>query len=459
MAINYGSNSITTDNKITSGAIDITDGYNTLYFYSTDGDWSTATNWYLDYDHTIAAGRIPTINDIAVILNELTSVTSGEIIAKEIIVRDSGYLDVGDDVYKSDVKFFNSTYISTGQIAGNAIFYDTSYLETGGASGTPVITGNLTLKNSSYITTSIGVYVGGTVTFDDSSYIGSYSSLYCPNVIINSTSTNAVNYYSNVVVNSNVAVSYMSIYGDLTLNNSSYSNGNNSIYYGKLILKNSSYIASSTGVTFYGESQLILDNFDNTTNVYSAYITDNDNALTIIVNSKIPSYGWMFDGISGTNSISCRTLIFNNVSYYSGLNNLDAKKVVFNDTSYWGSSGSLNGPAAPVKIVFNDESYNDGTAGDSYSLVEFNDSSYNDGTVAGRAIFNDYSENHTSCTVNDQAVFKGWSKNYGSIDGDAWFDEFSSHNTGGYVGGSAYYLGPYASAGGSDSSGYYQNWD
>jgi hypothetical protein len=453
MAINYGSHSVVTTNKIESAAIDIVDGYNTLYFYSTDGNWSAANNWYLDYDHTIAAGRIPTINDVAVILNGLTSVSSGEIIAKEIIVRDSGYLNAGSVVYKSDVKLFNSTYISAGSVNGNVIFYDTSYLGTGGGIGTPVITGNLTLKNNSYITTSIGVYVGGTVTFDDSSYIGSYSSLYCPNVIINSTSTNPVNYYSNVVVNSNVGVSYMSIYGDLTLNNSSYSNGNNIIYYGKLILKNSSYIASSTGVTFYGECQLILDNFDNTTNVSSAYINDNDNALTIIVNSKIPSYGWMFHGSSGSNSISCRTLIFNNVSYYSGLNTLDAKKVVFNDTSYWG--GSLSGPAAPVKIVFNDESYNDGTAGDSNGFAEFNDSSYNDGTVAGRAIFNDYSENRASCTVNGNAVFNGFSKNYGIIgypSADAVFNDHSTNETSGDVNGAAYYYSPSSHSGTDDTS-------
>jgi|688.fasta_scaffold00435_54 hypothetical protein len=457
MAINYGSHNVVTTGKVTSNAIDIVDGSNTLYFWNIggSGDWATTSNWWLDYDHTIPADRIPNDKDIARIRSGVTSVSSGNIVAKIIIVEGVGYLNSSTTIY-SDVYFYESTYISSGQIAGNVIFYDTSYLGTGGASGTPVITGNLTLKNSSYITTSIGVHINGTVTFDDSSYLGSASSLNCPNVIINSTSTtNAVNYYSNVIVNSNVGVSNMSIYGDLTLNNSSYSNGSNSIYYGKLILKNSSYIASSTNVTFYGESQLILDNFDNTANVYSASINDNDNALTIIVNSKIPSYGWMFHGISGTNSIDCRTLIFNGVSYYSGTNVLGAAKVVFNDTSYWSSSGSLSGPATPVKIVFNDESYNDGTAGDSNSLVEFNDSSYNSATIGGKAIFNDYSENRSSCTVNGNAVFNDFSKNYGTIgspSADAVFNDFSTNESGGDVNGSAYYYSASTQNGTDDQS-------
>jgi hypothetical protein len=481
MAINYGSNNITTTGKITSNAIDIVDGYNTLYFYSTDGDWSTATNWYLDYDHTIAAGRIPTINDITVILNELTSVTSGEIIAKEIIVRDLGHLNVGSgSVYKSDVKFFNSTYISAGQIVGNATFYDTSYLNYGGSGNSPVITGEAIFNNTSYFNNGGATYIGTKLIFNDDSHpftsIG--GSIYCPNTVINGTDTCANTYYGNVSVTSIFSLDIGSatnsvitdIYGgDFILYNNNRISGGIGLYAGVRIydggsvtLNDFSSIANGSVLEFWNDDKKCYLIFNNNTanSITTSNTTISGDRLDIIVNTKVPTYGSMIGG--GGNDIHCDTLIFNGESFLYGYSGWVVQKMIFNNDSYINTSfDNAQSFAFPI-IIFNDESYNDATI--SCDLAVFNDSSYNSGTIAdtygyGHASFNDLSSNNSGCTVNGQAVFKGWSKNYGDIDGDAWFDEFSSHNTGGYVYGSAYYLGPYAYAGGDDSSGYYQNWD
>lgn len=464
MAINYGSHSITTDNKITSGAIDITDGYNTLYFYSTDGDWYTAGNWYLDYDHTIAAGRIPTVEDIAIILNGLTSVSTGEIIAKEIIVRDSGYLNVGSGVYKSDVKFFNSTYIGAGQIAGNAIFYDTSLLSYGSnGESTPVITGHAIFNGSSTITGSVtNAYFGISVTFNDSSYPYSGGNVYAPKIILNSSNSCPASYYGDVDVTSSIGIGLSNTYmyrGTLTLYKSSYIGGYLTFYNNsRLVLKDDSYFSNNISITFSDNNELIIDTYNST---YASNITISGNDKLKIINNRnsYSSYGWIFGG--GGNTITCGDLIFNNDSFYYGSNALTGvAKMIFNNNSYWNSGGALSAGVAPVKIVFNNESYNDGTAGDSYSLVEFNDSSYNDATIGGKAIFNDYSENRASCTVNGNAVFNDFSKNYGTIgasSADAVFNDFSINESGGEVNGNAYYYSA-STQNGIDNASYYPTW-
>jgi NDP-sugar pyrophosphorylase family protein len=242
MSINYGSNSVTTTNKITSAAIDIADGYNTLYYYSGgDGNWTTAANWYLDYDHTIPAGRIPTINDIAVILNGITN-SSGSIEAKEIIVRDNGYLNYATDIY-SDVKFFDGTYISAGSIIGNASFYDSSYINSGGNSSSPVVAGHTNFYNDSYISSSSSSsYFGLSVTFNDDSHPYSGGSVYCQEININGSYSCAGSYYGNVNITSGYGISIGSstfaIYdGILTIYKNNLINGSSvQLYNSSLIL-------------------------------------------------------------------------------------------------------------------------------------------------------------------------------------------------------------------------------
>lgn len=472
MAINYGSNSVVTTNKIESAAINIVDGYNTLYYYSGgDGSWDTVANWYLDYDHTISAGRIPTASDIVVILNGLTS-NSTTVVAKEIIVRDSGYLGVSTDIY-SDVKFFDSTYISAGSITGNATFYNSSYTNNHpGSTTSPVVAGNAIFKNTSYIGYNGSSYFGLSVTFDDDSHPHSSGTLVCQKVNINGSDVCAGSYYGNVDITSGyslvIGTSTFAIYdGALTIYKNNSINGSNvQLYNSSLILKDTSTISSNNTVNFYGLCKLILDNtasssYANSVNINSSSYGNYYANLTIVVNSNITSYGWMLGG--GSNIIQCRKLIFNGNSYYYGPNNqlyID-DSMIFNDESHWNSSGSNTGSIIP-KVIFNNNSYNDAVVDCDTAI--FNDYSYNDGTISedvgyGRAIFNDYSENHASCVVDGFAVFKGFSQNYGTINSDAWFDNFSSHNTGGYVGGAAYYLGPYSDNGGEGNALYYQNWD
>lgn len=473
MSINYGSNSVTTTNKITSGAIDITDGYNTLYYYSGgDGSWDTVANWYLDYDHTISAGRIPTASDIVVILNGLTSNLT-TVVAKEIIVRDSGYLGVSTDIH-SDVKFFDGTYISAGSITGNATFYNSSYTNIAGSYSSPVVVGNAVFKNTSYIGYNGASFFGLSVTFDDDSHPYNGGSLICQQVNINGTNICAGVYYGNVDVTSGYSLaigssSTLAVYdGNLTIYKNNIINGNGiQVYNGSLILKDNSTISSNNSVNFYGLCKLVLDNtgsspYASSVNISSSSYGNYNGNLTIIVNNLNNSYGWMFGG--GSNTINCRKLIFNGNSYYYGNNYLYiTDSIIFNDNSYWHNSGTNSANNIIPSMIFNDTSYNDGTIACNSAI--FNHSSYNDGTISNsfsnnaNAIFNDYSQNNSYSTVSGRAIFKGFSQNYGTITVEAWFDDFSLHNSGGYVGGAIYYLGSLSANGGSGNSEYYQNWD
>jgi len=481
MAINYGSNNITTTGKITSNAIDIVDGSNTLYYWSNgSGGWATTSNWWLDYDHTIPADRIPNDKDIARIHSGVTNLGGGQYIkAKTIIVEDGGYFNYETSIF-GDVYFYGSTYISAGQIVGNATFYDTSYLNYGGSGNSPVITGEAIFNNTSYFNNGGATYIGTKLIFNDDSHpftsnIG--GSIYCPNTVINGTDTCANTYYGNVSVTSIFSLDIGSstsvityIYGGdfILYNNNRISGGIGphagvKIYDGgSVTLNDFSSIADGSLLEFLNDDKKCYLIFNNNTanSIATSNTTIAGDRLDIIVNTKVPTYGSMIGG--GGNDIYCDTLIFNGESFLNGYSGWVVEKMIFNNDSYINTSfDNAQSFAFPI-IIFNDESYNDATI--ICDLAVFNDSSYNSGIIAdtygnGNASFNDYSQNNYSCTVNGQAVFKGWSKNYGTIDGDAWFDEFSSHNTGGYVGNSAYYLGPYASNGGNDSSGYYQNWD
>jgi hypothetical protein len=134
----------------------------TLYFQAAGGgDWNEADNWWLDDDHTIPAGRIPTASDSvyfaglsgpfqnsgdpAVVVNLTTTVGHGGF---SVTVTGTAY-------------FFGTGRLgdteNIGEIIGNAEFYDSTY-------NFATVTGDATFNDTSY---NQGT-VTGTATFNDS---------------------------------------------------------------------------------------------------------------------------------------------------------------------------------------------------------------------------------------------------------------------------------------------------
>jgi hypothetical protein len=145
----------------------------TLYFFydpeaeGADGDWTTVGNWWLDDEHTQAAGRLPTSADSVVATANILSnsgspptVNAFEIDGNDIEI-DIAFTVLTIAVWKTNSvgganmiltgnAEWNGTNGNAGVVNGNATFNDTTF-----NAGT--INGNATFNGSG----SIG---GGTVT-------------------------------------------------------------------------------------------------------------------------------------------------------------------------------------------------------------------------------------------------------------------------------------------------------
>ena len=543
MAIKYGSNTVKSSGSIVGG-----DGQNsgrTLYFYNSSGaDWNTLGNWWLDKDHTIPSPSLPTDEDTAVILSDITS-NSGSFIA-DTIIFDSGNLDFSNysigEVRKIILK--NTSYIAgygnLGSESGTKIeiyCYDSSRLYPTN-SCCITIYGNLYLYESSYIDSNnnylIDIYgdvfvnsVGNSYQpiYGNSSYaaeirgnlkvVGSSSTVTIRsvrvygttelfnNVRIEGSSSYPSYFYGPVTLNKSCIINdYINFYNDVTLYESSYIEGDTSVYFYSyssaaaasfknliLTLNTSSYFASSSYINLYGGTVVL-----NTDAGGGSSATINGDEYTTVEFRTNTG-----NGIGSGGSIYCGTIkVFNDVSFGANttptLSSVIMKKIqFFNNSSLYSNLTVANGcfvefyddsnitnsctltlgddNTAIAKffhrsfidssctisngshVEMTDYTSNNGTIGSSFAFLS--GWSANEGTISNDASFNGRSENNGD--ISGSASFGDWSMNTGNITGDAVFNDFSKHSTGGSAF-NAYYMGPLSPDGGADSSSYYPAW-
>jgi hypothetical protein len=133
----------------------------TLYFNAAvDNDWDEVGNWWLDDEHTQAAGRLPAAADSVVATASITA--SGQTVVNFTV---SGSTEVNGSFTVTGLATFQGSCscgaLGASTLNGNATFNDLAYLAPLGT-----VNGNVTFNDSSG---SEGV-VNGDATFNDSSF-------------------------------------------------------------------------------------------------------------------------------------------------------------------------------------------------------------------------------------------------------------------------------------------------
>jgi hypothetical protein len=131
----------------------------TLYF---DGDvddaWTTVGNWWLDAEHTQAAGRLPTSDESVVASVSITA--SGQTVV-DFTLNDPNFnlFQLSGALTVTGMATFNGVSFNKGTITGNATF-------NGGVRNQGTITGNATFNEGTLNQSTIT----GNATFNDISY-------------------------------------------------------------------------------------------------------------------------------------------------------------------------------------------------------------------------------------------------------------------------------------------------
>jgi hypothetical protein len=124
------------------GAVQVYSAAATLYFDgAVDNDWAEVGNWWLDDEHTQAAGRLPASSDNAVVTAEIFSNSGDEPIVSFLTVNSGGDFEV--NVTVTGLATFLSSSGNKETLTGNATFNDSSQ-----NSGT--VTGNATFNGSGF---------------------------------------------------------------------------------------------------------------------------------------------------------------------------------------------------------------------------------------------------------------------------------------------------------------------
>jgi hypothetical protein len=128
----------------------------TLYFNAAvDNDWATVGNWWLDAEHTIAAGRLPAAIDSVFVSPSIEA--SGQTVAN--ITMDDG--SEGNEIFGTltvtGTAIVAGAFLMSATITGNAVF-------SANAAHLGTVTGNATFNDNSVNFGS----VTGTATFNDS---------------------------------------------------------------------------------------------------------------------------------------------------------------------------------------------------------------------------------------------------------------------------------------------------
>jgi hypothetical protein len=138
----------------------------TLYFNGVTADWTTVGNWWLDDQHTQAAGRLPAAIDSVVATATVTA--SGQTVVNFTLT--TGILN--GPLTVTGIATFTGASLNEGTVTGNATFNDSS-------ENNNTVTGNATFNDESR---NVGT-VTGTATFNDSACndLGGTAGTFVPN--------------------------------------------------------------------------------------------------------------------------------------------------------------------------------------------------------------------------------------------------------------------------------------
>jgi len=489
MAINYGSNEVKSSGRIIGG-----DGQSvgrTLYFYSAvNNDWNTLGNWFVDRDHTLSSDSLPTDEDTAVILSDISS-NSGSFIADTIIFDNgdlnnsfngytisevrhiilingrqlAGYGTIGSTGTRVQIDLYDNCklyFSSSTTIYGDVNFHETSYIDNNSQSVT--IEGNVVVTSS-----------GGNSNYQPIYGNGSYSVTILGDlrVVGNSSSTTTIRYvkvlgktelFENVKImdcpgspygfygpvtltDSCIIDDNVYFYNDVTLNEGSIIEGSSSNYFysyssaseadypnSKLTLNTDSYFASNSYINMYGGT--LIMNTDGDISNGSSVTINGDVYTTVEFRTNTGN------GFSG--NIYCGTLkVFNDVSF--GANSMPTlsssimKKIQFFNSSKL--HANLTVPDGCVVEFYDDSNIANNstlTLGSYSSVAIFHHRSF---ILTGCSISNGSYVVMTDYAINigtigsDFAFFKGQSANGGTINNDASFSDSSVNSSN--IGGSA----------------------
>jgi len=132
----------------------------TLYFFydmqaeEADSAWTTVGNWWLDDEHTIAAGRLPTSADSVVASASITA--SGQTVVDFTLNDDGSDYTLNGSLIVTGMATFSGFAQQDGTITGNATF--------NGGTNNGTINGSVTFNENS---NNAGT-VTGTATFNGS---------------------------------------------------------------------------------------------------------------------------------------------------------------------------------------------------------------------------------------------------------------------------------------------------
>jgi len=484
MAINYGTNSVKSSGRIIGG-----DGQSvgrTLYFYNAvNNDWNTLGNWFVDRDHTLSSDSLPTDEDTAVILSDISS-NGGSFIA-DTIIFDNGNLSNSFNGYSiSEVR--RIILINGQQLAGNGTIgsstgtrvqidlYDNSKLYFNSST---TIYGDVNFHETSYIdSSSQSVTIEGNVVVTSSGGNSNYQPIYFNNsygltilgdlrVVGNSSNLTTIRYvkvlgktelFQNVKIMDCPGGSYgfygpvtltdsciiddnVYFYNDVTLNEGSMIEGSSSNYFYsyssgseadypniKLTLNTDSYFASNSYINMYGGT--LIMNTDGDISNGSSVTINGDDYTTVEFRTNTGN------GFSG--NIYCGTLkVFNDVSF--GANSMPTLSSSIMKKIQFFNSSRLYGSLTVANNCFV-EFYDDSKITNSSTLTLGDDNTaiaifHHRSTIdAGCSISNGSHVVMTDYTTNNGTIgshfafFKGWSANEGTISYDASFNDRSENN-------------------------------
>ena len=337
-----------------------------LYWFSdgSDTDWYSASNWYLDPEHTTPYNDIPGWSDIVIIEGTYTPVVNVDNgLAVSYIdaipgitfhsdnggaingVTITGNVTFTGSVHSDGTVIGTSTFRDTstngncdnggGTVVGTAIFRDSSSESCGGT-----ITGKAFFHDTSFNEQDLHA---PTISFDDSSYNdGSITSL---SVMFNGSSYNHYGEIASqsITFNDSSSNMYGSIDNDVTFNNDSYNDGN--IAPSAITIFNdrsynyswdSAYIPGIAKFMYASSSVMTLSNGMN-------WGGGNYDDYTMNVGSDgVPITSWIFNGTSENHNYIWGQGTFNDQSI-----NQDCVNVaIFNGDSSEDSSGGCFGQTA-----------------------------------------------------------------------------------------------------------------
>jgi Concanavalin A-like lectin/glucanases superfamily len=405
-----------------------------MYFYNShgNGEWNSASNWYLDSTHTTPAGDVPYGADKVTIVGTTTPLVNVDTWTQPAIINAGS---VGVNMISSAttsvsvpingrVSFFGSA-VYTGTDNGNAVFNSTSANQ-----GT--IRLNATFNDQS--ANGASGHVSGNATFvgDSSSNAGSITGVKSRYYTTNTTTTKSFGGWTVVADGAVVDVSGATHDATTifrTLNGGSFIGGPTTVYWWTSGTTNA-WSAVGNWYSTYGsttplgrlpyatETVVTLGTIGPVANLAtSTWVTPTgiDATLTGIAFTA-SSTKHLDTGITGTTTLSGAVI---NDGIISG-------NVTINDSSSNSSTGSISGNA-----TFNSTSSNNG--GTITGNAVFNNASYNTngGTITGNATFNDTSYNDTSAgTIGGSSTFNSTSHNDGTIVNDATFMSDITNNNG-----------------------------